>query len=251
MKKKLLILAIALLSLFAPVGIKADSGKIIDNVGVINASSISSLEKNLSDVARRNGLDVYVYIVDFDGFSAEEAGKVFLDNISSKNCAVLAINTKERDCNILLHGECEELKGYIEEGLDWIYDNLHHDNYEGAIRDYASWLDSAYEHYSSKGSHSVSDKLETAIGAALGTGALGSLVTTLILKGQLKTEGKKHGAMDYANRHTFDVRRGGEIFMYRTVQRRPRASSSRGNGPSHSGTTRSGKSYSSGKGRHF
>ena len=255
MKKKLFILIALVFCLLFPSTAKAETGAVYDETGYIDSASISVLENNLKEVARKYGIDVVVYFTkEKPASTVTKQGAEFFDKLGYDDGIIMIVNLNPdvSEFDIITFGSAQCIRGYIEEGLDRIVDNLSGGNLEGSIRSFASWIDSAYRDYADKGSSSSSSsKLSTALGLAGGTGLLGAGIATLIMKGQLKSEGKKRTANSYVTPHSFDVTRGGELFMYREVSRHKIQKNDRGNGSYETGKTSSGKSYSAGGGRHF
>ena len=89
------------------------------------------------------------------------------------------------------------------------------------------------------------------------------IVTTLSLKAQLKTEGKKAGAIAYAVPNSFTLTRSGDIFLHSSYDRRriqrdddfhsssgmSNPASSHRSGSFHTSHSSSGRSFSSTGGR--
>ena len=71
---------------------------------------------------------------------------------------------------------------------------------------------------------------------ALVIGIIAGVVVAFILKGQLKSVKKRHTAREYVREGSMNIRRAGDFFLYRTVSKTKRQSSSSGSRGSSGGS---------------
>jgi uncharacterized protein len=70
-----------------------------------------------------------------------------------------------------------------------------------------------------------------------------ALIVTGVMKGKLKTVRPKHAAADYVRPGSMDLRVRRDLYLYRTVSRRPRPKSTSSGGSSGSRRSGGGRSF--------
>lgn len=263
--KKLLIILLTTFLLYIPNKVEASEACVIDDASILTSEQVETIEDCLKEVSDKHNINVVFYTTTeypSEGISRQAAEK--LDSLSYYDGFIFELNLSSMEYEIVVMGSAEYLRGYLEYGLDILYDALVNQDYVLANKQFASFIDYAYEDYAyqennhkheevvKKEPMSIMDKALISAGAGVAV----SIVVLLILNSQLKSEGKKQNANNYIKPHSFNLTRSGDIFLYRNVHRtlRPRDNDNGSNlrsGGGHftSGHTSSGHSYSGGGGR--
>lgn len=260
MKKFLTILLVTLL-LYIPNKVEASEAVVIDDANILTSEEIQEIENCLKEVADKHNINVVFYttLQEPNNNISYQAAEKF-ESCGYYDGFVFELNLGIMEYEIVTMGTSEYLRGYLEEGLDIVYDALANRDYVLANKQFASFIDYAYEdyEYSNRPVEIIEPKpmsLTNKLVISAVSGVVVSIIVLLVLNGQLKTEGKKTNANNYVKPQSFKLNRSGDIFLYRNVHRtrKPkndnRGTGSSGHGSFVSGTTSSGHSFSGGGGR--
>lgn len=260
--KKIIISILLLLSFVSPV--YCENNRIVDNAYMLTDNEISQLSSELDLLSKRHDLDIVVYFSIDTSFGEDivSEGCEFFDNNGygygdDHRGILLIVNYETGYLDIITTGDDVRNKydGYIEDCFDAISGYLR-DNPYYAIQIFEQWVDTRFivDNTNDVASNNTVKYLSVSGIIAL----LVSVITGIVLKKQLKTEGKKHGATNYIDNNSFRLTRSGDIFLFRSTSRRRIVKHntnnfhSSGGGGSHiSHTSSSGVSHGSGGGRRF
>lgn len=269
--KKLFIVLTVLISLLFPANIQGENLRINDNVGILSESDINDLTIELDGLSAKYDYDIVVYFSNDTSFGEDivSEGSEFFD-LNGYGCGddhrglLLIVNYETGYFDIITTGDEVRNKydGYLEYGCETIGPYLR-DNPVYAIRLFEEWIDTRFinDNYQDVIIDEPISKEELSKQRTIRDLSISGLVavvittiTMLILKGQLKTEGKKRGAHQYVVPHSFNLTRSGDIFLYRTTSRRyipKKTNNNHGNGFHVSHTSSSGISHGSSGGHKF
>ena len=276
--KKIFVILFTLMMIINPINVFAENDRIVDNAHVLSDSSIAVLTSDLDSLSSKYNYDIVVYLSNDTSFGEDivSEGCEFFDNNGygygeDHDGILLIVNYETGYFDIITTGDDVRNKydGYIEDCFDSIQGYLRDDPYE-AIQIFEYWVDTRFMPEESSDDSYIEpsipsedyiekDNLVRDLSVSGVASLLVSAITAFILKRQLKTEGKRHGATDYINKNSFSLSRSGDIFLYRTTSRRrivdrsnnTNHHSSGGNGFHISHTSSSGISHGSGGGRRF
>lgn len=269
MKKKLLVLLI-FISLIIPTSIYADNKRIVDNVGILTDSQIDDLTIELDGLSNKYNYDIVVYFSNDTSFGEDivSEGSEFFDNngygYGDQHSGLLLIVNYQTDYfDIITTGDEVRNKydGYLEYGCDVLSEYLR-DNPVYAIRLFEEWVDTRfiYDDYQQETitispEEAARQKNIRDLAVAGFVSVIVCVITMVVLKSQLKSEGKKHNASSYVVPYSFKLHRSGDIFLYRTFSRirieKPRNHNNNGGGMHISHTSSSGISHGSSGGHRF
>lgn len=230
--KKLLTITLVFTLLFCS-SVSAENRRIVDNANKLSESQIVQLENELDSLSDKYGFDIVVYLSNDTSYSDDvvSEGCEFYDNNNygygeDHSGILLIINYEVGMFSIITTGQDVRNKydGYIEDCYDALQDSLRDYPYD-AIEIFEYWIDTRFiddNIYIEDDNYVKVEKDNTIRDLSFSSivATLVCLVVGIILKSQLKTEGKKHGAKDYINKNSFNLTRSGDIFLYRTTTRR-------------------------------
>lgn len=266
MKKLLSILFVSFL-LLCPIKIEASNVSIVDEANILSNDEEYELEQYYKQIADQYDIDIVAYITDIPTDNIDLQAADYFESLGYSNGFIFEINMANSEYDIVILGEEQYLAEYIEEGMDYVYDSLSNGDFYGACRDFAYFVDEAHISHDYNENQQNNPQYDPQIepqkasplsllGISAGTGGVISLIATLIMYKQLKTEGKKYDASNYVNSTNFNLFRQGDVFLYRSVnrRRRPRIEKNNNNhfhggGSFTTGHTSSGHSFSGGGGR--
>ena len=290
--KKRLIAFLMVFFLFAALPLTAmaeGSPRLIDDAGVLDADEISMLTSILDEDSEEVQVDLVVYFTNrTDGSSVQEAADLWYENQGygygeTHDGILLYVTFQDNSWYISSEGYGRTAMNG-NRGLDQIEDDvvpeLRSNDYYTAVIQFASTADALVKQARYRDEHpdepSLSDSYWDGSSdwddtpsepAPLGTriarngvisvilGLIIGLVSTLIMKSKLKSVHTADNAAGYVVRNSLHLTRENDIFLYRTVNRRPRPKQNSGSGGhSHSDfsthTSFSGRTHSGGGG-HF
>lgn len=267
MMKKFIALLVLILMLLIPINVFADSNRIIDNVNKLSETEKNELNVKLNDLSSKYDMDIIVYFSNDTSFGNDvvSEGCEFYDNNGygygeDHRGLLLIVNYEEGMFDVITTGPDVRNKydGYIEDCYDAIQNSLGSNPYK-AIEIFVEWVDTRFIYENNEvidNNEEVKNTDNTARDLIVSgvVSLIISGVTGIILKSQLKTEKKKHGASNYMDKDSFNLTRFGDIFLYRTTTKRRinTDSNNHSGGGSHiSHTSSSGISHGSGGGRSF
>ena len=266
---KKLICLLSFFILLCPSIIKGEQAYVVDEANILSQDEINSTQNYLEQIAEEDNINIVCYITNEYSDDISVQGADFLESLGYYDGAVLIINMNTRMYDIVLEGDSQSIAGFIEEGFEYLDYYLGNGDFEGGIKLFGSWVhdslnykeDDIYYNDDQYSGPNRENRLSTMLLIAAGSAAFISIVVVLFMYKQLKTEGKKYDAFDYVTPRSFNLRRSGDVFLYRNVIRRPRpkpenrsnggGGGSHGHGSFHTGSSSSGHSFSSGGGRKF
>lgn len=263
MKKILSILFVSFL-LLCPIKIEASNVSIVDEANILSSDEEYELEQFYKQIADQYDIDMVAYITNIPTDNIDLQAADYFESLGYSNGFIFEINMANSEYDIVILGEEQYLAGYIEEGMDYVYNSLSNGDFYGACRDFGYFVDEAHISYNYNENQQYEPQdipkkasLISLLGISACTGGVISLIVTFIMYKQLKTEGKKFDASNYVKSTNFNLFRQGDIFLYRNVNRRRRPRIEKNNNHFHgggsftSGHTSSGHSFSGGGGRKF
>lgn len=276
--KKIITLLVLLILLLIPINILGENKRLVDDVDVLTDEQENNINTILDALADKYDFDVVVYLSNDLSFG---------DDITSEGCefydlngygygdnhrgVLLIVNYETGLFDIITTGDEVRNKydGYIEDCFNAIQSSLRNNPYD-SIMIFGYWVDTRFIDENvvsgsdvinrSEQEDNVSAQINNTPRNLIVSGvvsALICLITGIVLKKQLKTEGKKHGAMNYIDKNSFNLTRSGDIFLYRSTTRRRikndsnNSHNSGGKGFHVSHTSSRGISHGSGGGRRF
>lgn len=258
MKKSILILMSLLLLLSLPVTAfaagdeKAELYHVTDLYGLLSTEETGKLESLAENISSRNGCSVYVLVVkdyrDYDTNTFDFAKGVFSDYKlgwgEDKEGVMLMLSMADRDYELIFHGPRTE-NAFTEYGRDRLEDRmlrcLRENRYYDGFVEYMTCCDE-YLTAAENGKPVDYEKGFSFLFFLPGLMAAGVTFTALYVP--MHSAGIKREAGDYITSSKMNLRDQRDVFVNRTVHRRPRNTESSGgsHGSSHSGGGYSGRS---------
>ena len=246
------------------------SGKprVYDGAGLLSSDEVSSLTKKLKDLSDRHNMDILVLTSDtLNGMDTDNYADDFYDYNGYKDDGVLLfISMSTSEMYISTKGRGTD---YITDyGIDYIFgqisDDLSSDRFYDAFVKYADLTDGLIAEAESGNVVDVDSKPKKSftaanVGISAIAGLITSLITALVLKGQMRNVHYERYAGNYVVSNSFHITGMSDMLVNRHVSRTPRSRSntSSGHGPthysgggSHTHTSSSGSSHG-GHGAHF
>ena len=262
MKKIITLLALTFM-LLIPINAFGENERIVDNANKLDENQRKELTTKLDALSNKYDMDIVVYL---------SVDKSFGDDIVSEGCEffdrngygygddhrglLLIVNYEQSLFDVITTGFDVRNKydGYIEACYNALQDDLG-DNPNKAVETFITWVDTRFISEDYKQEEPVVKKDNTIRDLSVSgvTSLIVSAIVGIVLKKQLKTEGKKRGANNYLDNNSFNLTRSGDIFLYRTTTQRKInvESNNSGGGHSVSHTSSAGISHGSGGGRKF
>lgn len=242
--------------------------RVYDGAGLLSENEVLSLSKKLEDLSRKHNMDILVLTSDsLNGMDTDDYADDFYDyNGYQDDGVLLFVSMSSREMYISTKGKGTE---YVTDyGIDYIFekisDNLSDGKYYDAFVKYADHVDRLISEAEEGNIIDVDTEPKRSFGAVnVGisaiAGLIASLITALILKGQMKNVRYERYAGNYIAGNSFHITGMSDMLVNRHVSRTPRArhndSSGRGSGHVSVGgssihTSSSGSSHG-GHGSHF
>ena len=252
--KKLFCLAVALLLVVAlPLTVVAEQppnpGSIyINDIGLLDRGQEYQLGNQLLEISERLNLTVAVYVSGtLDGYEIDYFTKTkYHQNYSAQDGVLLLVAMEEREWYIYTTGDAYDYltDAALDEIEDAIVPLLSAGDYYNAFATYAELCDKfltmGQEGNIYRGAFPLMQNLLIALIVGLGVG----LIVVTYMKSQLKSVRPRREAHEYTRPGSMNVTRSRDLFLYRTVSRRPKPKDSGSSG-------RSGGSRSGGRGGSF
>ncbi len=246
------------------------SGKprVYDGAGLLSSDEVSSLTKKLKDLSSKHNMDIIVLTSDtLNGMDADNYADDFYDYNGYKDDGVLLfISMSTSEMYISTKGRGTD---YITDyGIDYIFDQISGDLSSGRFYDafvkYADQTDKMLKEAESGNVVDVDNKPKKSftaanVGISAIVGAISSLISALVLKGQMRNVHYERYAGNYVVSNSFHITGMSDMLVNRHVSRTPRSrnNNTSGHGPthysgggSHTHTSSSGSSHG-GHGGHF
>lgn len=245
-----IIAAILLLSCFVGSAWAASTSHVADHAELFSPSQLQALEEKAAAISQRYNFGVYVITVDdFRNYTSSSRISDFVIALydgqglgmgSDRAGTSLTISMAERDYNLDFNSSRAD-EAFTEAGRDRmesrILDYFRRDDYYGGFNEY---LDICEEYLAAaeaghpvgQGERSSADDVPAAI--AVVPGVVAAMIVGLVLWLPMKTAGIKHDADQYAVPGSMNLSRRSDMFLRRSVSRRPRQTQSSGGSHSHS-----------------
>lgn len=245
-----IIAVILLLSCFVGSAWAASTSHVADQAELFTASQLQALEEKAAAISQRYNFGVYVITVDdFQKYINSSRISDFVIALydgqglgmgSDRAGTSLTISMAERDYNLDFNSSRAD-EAFTEAGRDRmesrILDYFRRDDYYGGFNEY---LDICEEYLAAaeaghpvgQGERSSADDVPAAI--AVVPGVVAAMIVGLVLWLPMKTAGIKHDADQYAVPGSMNLSRRSDMFLRRSVSRRPRQTQSSGGSHSHS-----------------
>lgn len=247
----LLLLSCLVVPVFAA---QAETGYVTDEAGILSSSECSSLERLASSISEQYDFGVYIVILrdyrDYSSSGVESCAVQWYDGNA------LGRGADNAGCLLLLSMEARDfVVDYYSSRADSIFTErardevenqfipyLRSDDYYGGMEAFlnacAQCLDAAKN---GRAEGAVTEDIRDALIIALIPGVIAALLAGIITMSPMRSARQKRDADQYAVHGGLHLRRRSDMFLRRTVTRRPRNTESSGGGGGHHS-----HSYSSG-----
>ena len=241
--------------------------RLVDNSNLLSSSEKANLEKKLDEISERQKFDVAIVTTNsLDGKSAMDYADDFYDyngyGQGTEKDGVLLLVSNEMDYrgnyrHIATNGF--GITAFTDDGLQWIISQIKplmlDDDYNQAFNDFAEYCDDYINEAKNGNPYDINNKHREPfkplmkIGFSLIFGLVVGFIGVSIMKSKLKSVSKNNKAADYAKAGSLILNQSNDIYLYRTVSRvrRQSSSSSHGGGSSthrsSSGSTHGGASF--------
>ena len=247
---------IMLLSCAVPVMADSDYYNVIDMAGILSDGDWNKLVEHAVNVSEKHGCEIFI-ITDATDIADSEGNTDPADVLDSyitqmgygKNgpkgdvsIAVLYNNTTTRDYYISGYGSAE--KAINNDAISYIGDQivpyLKSGDYYSAYDTFISLSDDMYVSYEEGKPYKRPFGFGMALVISLAIGFIAGFIYVGSLKSQLKSVAAVDTAADYVVPGSMNLEQSNEFFLYRTVNRVKRETSSSSSTGSHSGRSHSG-----------
>ena len=248
MKKRLITLAFLLilcLNLAVPAfaaGADDLDSRVLDIAGLLSSSEEQQLEQRLDEIGDEYGVYISIvtlkniYHADIEEYTEDLFFRDGFGRGENEDGVLLVHNPNSREWAIFANGICEEaisnsdIQDIGEEMTDALADGDFAQAYEIFADECEDYL------YS----HTHFNWLMYSL-VALVVGLVVALIVTAVLRGQLKSVRYRANATDYVKPGSMHVTVAHDLFLYRTVSRRPRPKSNSGSSGGSRGSRGSGR----------
>jgi len=252
--KKLLILFLTLCLL--TVTVSASSSLLVDEAGLLTGSEAASLERQLTEISNRQGVDIVIVTVDSTGGAStmDYADDYFDYGGYRTDGILLLVSMEDRDWWISTTGY--GITAITDAGLDYISDRfvsyLTDGEYAQAFREFATLCDEFITQAKTGDpydSHNLpKDPFNFLINLliALAIGLVAALIFTGSMKAKLKTVRQQPKADAYLKPGSLALTQSRDLYLYTHTDRREKPQSG---GGSSTHTSSSGTSHGGGGGK--
>lgn len=250
MKTKIIALCALLLCCVLVLPVCAASPRLVDEADLLSAQEERTLLEQLDAISEKHGIDVIAVTVDsFDGYYSANAfaDAYFLSHGygqgEERDGLIMAVSVTDREFAVSTHGSAiDTFEGdALERLLDAVAEQFSQNRWAEGCRVYAALCDDTIA------AHKRNEWL-IHIGLSLVIGFVIALITVSVMKGKLKSVRSKASASDYTCEGSMHLTVQRDIFLFRTVSRRPRPKNTNTGG---SGVRSSGGSRFGGGSRRF
>ncbi len=223
--------------------------KVYDYADLLSDSEEAQLEEKCARIADTYGHDIIVYTTNtLDGYSVESYSELTVTDLGAGingSGAIYVVSMEDRDYDIYAFGQMQDeiLTDYIRNDLaSELASYLTDAEYYTAFANFADNCEAQIEDFNINGPHNQEKPFGiTEFLICLAIAFVIALIIVLILKASMKTTRLNSVADDYIREGSFDLKLSRDIFLYSTVTRVKRESSSGSGGGSSSGGHSSGK----------
>ena len=228
--------------------------RIVDAADLVTDEEEKELNAKLDELSAKYNLDIVITTTDLlAGSTPQESADIAYETMGcQEDGMILYIAMVTRDVGIRPQGNCD-VNMITADGATFIREkitpDLSDENYMEAFEKYISWSDKFLEQAKTgtpyDGSHMPRELMDylKALGIAVVIGLIVAFLIVSSMKAKLKTVGLNRAAADYMKCDSMHVTQSNDMFLYRTVNRRPRPknNSSGGGGRSSGGGGSFGK----------
>lgn len=258
MKKRVLIFLITaavFLSIAIPAFASTENIRLVDNADLLYSAEFTDILTELNEVSQRQQVDIIIVTTDFIGSKTPEAyaDDYFDYNVygygNNRDGILLLISMEDRDWHISTSGY--GITAITDDAVEHIGDKMESDlssgNYAKAFHTYIQLCDEMITSARNGHPYRAPFNFLFALFISLAIGFVIALIVTAVMMGQLKTIRSQYGATDYVVDGSMNVSEARDMFLYRSVSRRPKPQ----NNGSSSGTHRSssGRTHGGGGGK--
>lgn len=262
--KKIIIPMIVLILCFAIVpSAMAANPHVVDDAGLLTSAEESALSDKIDDIVDEYGFDVVIVttyscgnqnIMDYadDFYDYNEYG------IGENNDGVLLlISMEERDWWISTTGY--GITAFTDWGIEYVGEQIKGDlsdgDYYSAFDNFLNLTDDFLKQAKSGRPYDTNNKImgmkdyAVRVGGAALIGLIVALIATGIMKSKLKSKRPNQFAHEYIRQGSFKITNSKDIYLYRTVNKTPRAESNNSGGGSSTHMGSSGTMHGGGGGK--
>lgn len=230
---------------------------VTDNAGLFTDAQRADLEQRAAAISEEYEFGVYIVTLeDYKAYSNASVIEKFATRFYDQNAlgwgsahdgVMLMLSMAERDYNLDFNGERANTI-FTEAGRDWMENRflLHFrgDDFHSGFREYLKTCEEYLEAARNgepvgQGYASSADEQKSSPGLALIPGAIAALLVGIFTCAPMRSAGMKRDANQYMVQGSLNLRRRSDMFLHRSVTRRPRQTQS-------SGSSGGSRHYSSG-----
>lgn len=220
-------------------------GLLVDDADLLTASEEAALLKHLTKISETYQAEVIVItLISLQGQEADDMVEMLYDELDygcgdNRDGVMLMVSMAEREYRILSNGFAADAISVsdIDDMGDAIAPHLSDREYMRAFEEFADQC----EYYLDGHINGFSFDFTGNLVIALVIGLIVSVITILILRGQLKSVKKQYQANAYIRDGSMNVTHASDLYLYRNVTRREKPKSSSGSGSGSSRNVGGGK----------
>lgn len=239
------------------------TGYVTDNANILNQSEEKALGEKLEEISEKYGkCDVLVYTVNNINSSAmvyaDDRLDEYLDETGKEDGILLLVAMGSREWHLTTTGYA--IEAFTDYGLgvmeDKFVSKLSDGDYYGAFDKYADLCDEFLDEAINDEPYDITHRYRTVfdyvimIAIGFGIGILAAAIATSTMKKQLKNVTAQRAADNYVKQGSLNVDVKKDLFLYNSVSKTRRSSSSSGHGGSSTHRSSGGRSHG-GRGGHF
>lgn len=241
----------------------APTGYVTDNANILNQSEEKALGEKLEEISEKYGkCDVLVYTVNNINSSAmvyaDDRLDEYLDETGKEDGILLLVAMGSREWHLTTTGYA--IEAFTDYGLgvmeDKFVSKLSDGDYYGAFDKYADLCDEFLDEAINDEPYDITHRYRTVfdyvimVAIGFGIGILAAAIATSTMKKQLKNVTAQKAADNYVKQGSLNVDVKKDLFLYNSVSKTRRSSSSSGHGGSSTHRSSGGRSHG-GRGGHF
>lgn len=259
MKKYSTIILILIISVITALPCYADikDPRLVDSAGLLDSYERANVTEKLDTLSDRLQFDIVILTVDSIGYKTpREYADDYYDSHSygygsEYDGILMLVSMQERDWYITTCGY--GIYAFTDAGLNYIEDEivyyLSEGSYEDAFLTFADTCERFVLKAREGSPYDYNDMPKEPFNfffnlvVCLIIGLIAALITTSIMKGKLKSVRSKSRAEEYVRKGSLNITSSSDLFLYRTVHRRPRPKDNSSSGGSSSHRSSSGRSH--------
>ncbi len=205
---------------------------VVDDAGLLSRYEEEELTDILADIRHDHGVDVVIVTVNYlNGKSPRSFADDYYDyNGYAKDGMLLLVSMEASDWYVSTTGYC--ITAVTDAGLDYMSERfvpyMSDGDFYSAFVTFTDLCDEFLTKAESGDPYDIHNlpkepfAIVFALAVSLVLGFVVALVSTLIMKGKLKTVRSKYTANDYLKEGSFDLTRSDDLFLYRDLKCVPR-----------------------------